>query len=565
MAKLETTDDLEALLEALPSEIIERVRGLGSRADLLEVVLDLGRRPEARFTHGEELLLEREVTEADIGWVVDRIGAFGDDNRAGIERTLHRISAIRNRSGKVVGLTCRIGRAVFGTIDIIRDIVESGQSLLILGRPGIGKTTMLREVARVLADDLGKRVVVVDTSNEIAGDGDIPHPGIGDARRMQVRTPTEQHAVMIEAVENHMPEVIVIDEIGTELEAVAARTIAERGVQLVGTAHGNTLDNLMLNPTLSDLIGGIQTVTLGDEEARRRGTQKSVLERKAPPTFDVVVEIVERDRVIVHRSVAETVDAILRGHMVPPESRWRDEAGEVRAATKYDYRIHEAASNSSMFVTPEPGGHGTFTRRSGLSGLQPLPGGRGQGSIEEAMLASDVSSDVAQATTARERETRVASMRPMAVFPYGVSRKRLEQAVRELGVPVTVARDLEDADAVITLRTYYRRKPPALRDAESGGTPLFVLKTNTLLQMESMLANLYELEANPQEAALRETAEAIGLVQESGRSMELAPQNAYVRRLQHQLAEQHNLMSRSRGSEPNRRVQLLPEEGRAWR
>ena len=565
MAKLETTDDLEALLEALPPEIIERVRGLGSRADLLEVVLDLGRRPEARFTHGEELLLEREVTEADIGWVVDRIGAFGDDNRAGIERTLHRISAIRNRSGKVVGLTCRIGRAVFGTIDIIRDIVESGQSLLILGRPGIGKTTMLREVARVLADDLGKRVVVVDTSNEIAGDGDIPHPGIGDARRMQVRTPTEQHAVMIEAVENHMPEVIVIDEIGTELEAIAARTIAERGVQLVGTAHGNTLDNLMLNPTLSDLIGGIQTVTLGDEEARRRGTQKSVLERKAPPTFDVVVEIVERDRVIVHRSVAETIDAILRGHMVPPESRWRDEAGEVRAATKYDYRIHEAASNSSMFVTPEPGGHGTFTRRSGLSGLRPLPGGRGQGSIEEAMLASDESSDAAQSTTARERETRVASMRPMAVFPYGVSRKRLEQAVRELGVPVTVARELDEADAVITLRTYYRRKPPALRDAEAGGTPLFVLKTNTLLQMESMLANLYELEANPQEAALRETAEAIGLVQESGRSMELAPQNAYVRRLQHQMAEQHNLMSRSRGSEPNRRVQLLPDEGRAWR
>jgi stage III sporulation protein SpoIIIAA len=539
VARLETTDDLDALLDALPPEIIERVRDLGSRADLLEVVLDLGRRPEARFTHGEELLLDREVTEADIGWVVDRIGVFGDDNRAGIERTLHRISAIRNRSGKVVGLTCRIGRAVFGTIDIIRDIVESGQSLLILGRPGIGKTTMLREVARVLADDLGKRVVVV---------------------------PTEQHAVMIEAVENHMPEVIVIDEIGTELEAIAARTIAERGVQLVGTAHGNTLDNLMLNPTLSDLIGGIQTVTLGDEEARRRGTQKSVLERKAPPTFDVVVEIVERDRVIVHRSVAETIDAILRGHMVPPESRWREE-GEVRAATKYDYRIHEAASSSSgsMFVTPEPGSHGTFSRRSGLSGLQPLPGGRGQGSIEEAMLASDRSSDAAQATTVRQRETRVASMRPMALFPYGVSRKRLEQAVRELGVPVTVARDLEDADAVITLRTYYRRKPPALRDAEAGGTPLFVLKTNTMLQMESMLANLYELEANPQEAALRETAEAIGLVEESGRSMELAPQNAYVRRLQHQMAEQHNLMSRSRGSEPNRRVQLLPDEGRAWR
>jgi stage III sporulation protein SpoIIIAA len=569
VARLETTDDLDALLEALPPEIIERVRDLGARADLLEVVLDLGRRPEARFTHGEELLLEREVTEADIGWVVDRIGAFGDDNRAGIERTLHRISAIRNRSGKVVGLTCRIGRAVFGTIDIIRDIVEAGQSLLILGRPGIGKTTMLREVARVLADDLGKRVVVVDTSNEIAGDGDIPHPGIGDARRMQVRTPTEQHAVMIEAVENHMPEVIVIDEIGTELEAAAARTIAERGVQLVGTAHGNTLDNLMLNPTLSDLIGGIQTVTLGDEEARRRGTQKSVLERKAPPTFDVVVEIVERDRVIVHRSVAETVDAILRGHMVPPESRWRED-GEVRAATKYDYRIHEPTSTSSMFVTPEPGGHGTFTRRGGLSGLQPLPGGRARVAaeatesrrqIEEALVASDET-----LSSRAPREARApANLRPMALFPYGVSRKRLEQAVRELGVPVTVARDLEEADAVITLRTYYRRKPPALRDAEAGGTPLFVLKTNTLIQMESMLANLYELEADPQEAALRETAEAIGLVQTSGRSMELAPQNAYVRRLQHQMAEQHNLMSRSRGSEPNRRVQLLPDEHGAWR
>jgi stage III sporulation protein SpoIIIAA len=574
MPSLETTDDLDALLESLPPEVVERVRALGARADLLEIVLDLGRRPEARFTHGEEVLLEREVTEADIGFVVDHIGAFGDDNRAGIERTLHRISAIRNRAGKVVGLTCRIGRAVFGTIDIIRDIAESGQSILILGRPGVGKTTMLREVARVLADDLGKRVVVVDTSNEIAGDGDIPHPGIGDARRMQVRTPTEQHAVMIEAVENHMPEVIVIDEIGTELEAGAARTIAERGVQLVGTAHGNTLDNLMLNPTLSDLIGGIQTVTLGDEEARRRGTQKSVLERKAPPTFDVVVEIVERDRVIVHRSVAETVDAILRGHMVPPESRWRDGAGEVRAATKYDYRIHESAAGS-MFVTPETGGHGTF-RRSGASGLHPLPGGRGRGTvespdarrdIEEAMLASDRSptTDASGGEPRSTREARVASLRPMALFPYGVSRKRLEQAVRELSVPVTVARDLEDADAVVTLRTYYRRKPPALRDAEAGGTPLFVLKTNTLVQMESMLANLYELEADPQEAALRETAEAIGLVRDSGNSVELAPQNAYVRRLQHQMAEQHNLMSRSRGSEPNRRVQLLPDEGRAWR
>src|SRR5438093_13215346 len=316
---------------------------------LLEIVMDLGRPPEARF-HGREVILDqRETTADDLDSVVSRVGEFGDDNRAGIERTLHRISAIRNRKGRVVGLTLRVGRAVFGTIGLIRDIVESGKSMLLLGRPGVGKTTMLREVARVLADDFHKRVIIVDTSNEIAGDGDVPHPAIGHARRMQVPTPSLQHAVMIEAVENHMPEVIVIDEIGTELEAAAARTIAERGVQLVGTAHGNTLDNLMLNPTLSDLIGGIQTVTLSDEEARRRGTQKSILERKAPPTFEVVVEIVERDNVIVHRNVAETVDAILRGHMVPPESRWR-EKGQVRAATKYDYKISETPSGTAAFA-----------------------------------------------------------------------------------------------------------------------------------------------------------------------------------------------------------------------
>jgi stage III sporulation protein SpoIIIAA len=611
----ETTDDLDALMEALPAEIVQGLRSFADRSDLLEVVMDLGRRPEARFVHGEEVLLDREIGEADIAHVVNHIGAFGDDNRAGIERTLHRISAIRNRAGKVVGLTCRIGRAVFGTIDIVRDMVESGQSILLLGRPGIGKTTMLREVARVLADDLGKRVVVVDTSNEIAGDGDIPHPGIGDARRMQVKTPTEQHAVMIEAVENHMPEVIVIDEIGTELEAAAARTIAERGVQLVGTAHGNTLDNLMLNPTLSDLVGGIQTVTLGDEEARRRGTQKTVLERKAPPTFDVLVEIVERDNVIVHRNVAETVDAILRGHMVPPEARWRDDGGELRSATKYDYRISETPAGAPAFATVEPlGGYGAYSRsgprytQGGGAGLRPLPG-RGDGRSDRgrglrAMPGERIGAErVAERTVAdltdqsdqrrfmeaalreadavearrleasldrpigatRPERAAARSHRPMSLFAFGVSRKRLEQSVRELGLPVTVARDLDDADAVVTLRNYYRRKPGPLRDAESSGVPIYVLKSNTVLQMENMLASLYDLEADPQEAALRETAEAIGLVEASGNAVELAPQNAYVRRLQHQMAERHNLMSRSRGTEPNRRVELLPEEGRAWR
>ncbi len=597
MERRETTDDLDALMEALPPEIVERLGAVSNQTDLLEVVMDLGRRPEARFTTGEEDLLDREVDDADIAYVIDHIGAFGDDNRAGIERTLHRISAIRNRSGKVVGLTCRIGRAVFGTIDIIRDMVEGGQSVLLLGRPGVGKTTMLREVARVLADDLGKRVIIVDTSNEIAGDGDIPHPGIGDARRMQVRTPTEQHAVMIEAVENHMPEVIVIDEIGTELEALAARTIAERGVQLVGTAHGNTLDNLMLNPTLSDLVGGIAPVTLGDEEARRRGTQKTVLERKAPPTFDVLVEIVERDSVIVHRSVAETVDAILRGHMVPPEARYRDDAGALKAMTKYDYRISESAAGTAFAPLEPTGGFGAFSRggRGGRyeRGLRPLPGGDGGGGTADAARTRTLPGErisgsppaAEERNMRRELEQALAEMdskaverpvgagrpagaerahRPMSVFAFGVSRKRLEQAVRELGVPVDVARGLDEADAVVTLRNYYKRKPAALRDAESNGVPIYVLKSNTTLQMENMLASLFDLSADPQEAALRETADAIGLVQASGRPVELAPQNAYIRRLQHQMAERNALMSRSRGSEPNRRVELIPEEGGRW-
>src|SRR5213596_1800755 len=321
--------ELELLFQALPPHLNRAVKRLDHQGLLLEVVLDLGREPEARFPDHEVILDDTPVTLEDLEFVSTRVGSFGDDNRAGIERTLHRISAIRNRSGQIVGVTCRVGRAITGTIDIIKDMVIGGKSILLLGRPGIGKTTMLRECARVLADEMKKRVVIVDTSNEIGGDGDIPHPGIGRSRRMQVRTPALQHAVMIEAVENHMPEVIVIDEIGTELEAAAARTIAERGVQLVATAHGNTLENLMMNPTLSDLIGGIQSVTLSDEEARRRGTQKSVLERKAPPTFDVLVEIQDRDRVAIHMPLTEVVDTALRGPMLNPKIRVRTREGRV--------------------------------------------------------------------------------------------------------------------------------------------------------------------------------------------------------------------------------------------
>src|SRR5947209_6606554 len=326
------TDDLEKLKAVLPAYLVDSLEQIGRKDDLVEVIMDLGRVPTARYNEGEQVLDEREITHDDLQHVVTKIGVFDADNRAGLERTLHRISAIRNRRGDIVGLTCRIGRAVYGTIDILQDIIESGQSVLILGAPGVGKTTMLREGARVLAEN--KRVVIVDTSNEIGGDGDVPHPAIGRARRMQVAQPTLQHEVMIEAVENHNPEVIVIDEIGRELEAQAARTIAERGVQLIGTAHGQTLDNLLLNPTLSDLIGGIESVTLSDEEARRRGTQKTVLERRSPPTFDVLVELQTRHHLVVHEDVAAAVDARLRGRPLPVEVRYRNAEGEVVIETQ---------------------------------------------------------------------------------------------------------------------------------------------------------------------------------------------------------------------------------------
>ncbi len=690
----ESIDDLDLLLAALPPEIVDAVHALPEKTDLIEFVLDLGRRPEARFPDGEVMLLEREISETDIQYVVDHIGTFGDDNRAGIERTLHRISAIRNRSRKIVGLTSRVGRAVFGTIEIIEDLVEGGKSILIMGRPGIGKTTMLREAARVLADDFNKRVVVVDTSNEIAGDGDIPHPAIGKARRMQVRTPALQHEVMIEAVENHMPQVIVIDEIGTELEAQAARTIAERGVQLIATAHGNNLDNLMLNPTLSDLIGGIQTVTLGDEEARRRRTQKSVLERKAPPTFDVVVEIQDRERVAVHPDVAETVDSMLRGDPVAPELRWRDEEGvhrsqsRPRPSPREQLGIERFAGlvGSGQPWRTEPGWRGESTYRTGAfreterGGLRPgyRPGAsggwrqtRGGSGREGATRGSDtggglaggpvrtlpgeqfaippsgpesiagavpfVSGEIAdrgplergatppapepRAREARELERQKAwrdqaaralnalkaeegtgpvnaddleaddealadrsietareedgdvllvedagSLPTLRVLPHGISRKRLEQAVRELQLPVIVARDVEETDVVMTLKSEYRQKTPILREAEERAMPIYVLKSNTILQMQASLTSIFSLEVDPREAALRETEEAIGIVLNRAEPVELSPQNAYIRRLQHQMAERANLVSRSRGREPYRRVRLYPDQARSsWR
>lgn len=523
------TDNLDALLGVLPPKITARLREINRADDLLEIILDIGRVPTARFVDREITLSDAEVTRDDLDYVVSRIGEFDADNRAGIERTLHRISAIRNRHGHIVGLTCRVGRAVFGTIDIIEDLINSGKSILLLGRPGVGKTTMLREAARILAES--KRVVIVDTSNEIAGDGDVPHPAIGRARRMQVREPALQHEVMIEAVENHNPEVIVIDEIGRELEAVAARTIAERGVQLIGTAHGNTLENLLLNPTLSDLIGGIESVTLSDEEARRRGTQKTVLERRAAPTFDVLIEIQDRERLAVHHDVAAAVDAMLRGRPLPPEIRYRDEKGEVHI---------EAPPPVPPIGRP---GQAGYRRQAALPSARPEREGRLPYSPTPPHMPG-------------------ASLQPVRIYPYGVARNRLRQAIKRLGVPGLMVDRLEEADVLVTLRSYYRRRQKLINQAEARRMPIYVLRSNTTGQMESFLTDLFNLEmasaADPSlEAALKETEEAIQAVLNGARSVDLSPASSYVRRFQHQMARQANLISHSYGKEPHRRVRIF--------
>src|SRR5512136_2871947 len=537
MTRTRITDNLDVLLNVLPPKVASQLTIINRSDDLLEVILDLGRMPTARYVDREETLSQVEVNHEDINYVVERISAFDTDNRAGMERTLHRIAAIRNRRGEIVGLTCRVGRAVYGTTDIIQDLIEGGKSLLILGKPGIGKTTMLREAARILAET--KRVVIVDTSNEIGGDGDVPHPAVGNARRMQVAKPSLQHEVMIEAVENHNPEVIVIDEIGRELEAAAARTIAERGVQLIGTAHGNTLENLLLNPTLSDLVGGIESVTLSDEEARRRGTQKTVLERRSPPTFDMLIEIQTRDRLAVHLDVGDSVDALLRGYPIPPELRYRDESGEIHVE-------HNAP--------PAKRGIGTqgYAR-------QPMEFGK-----ERGMPANGTRPREEEPTTIPEAIVNGQSrsvLQPTRIYPYGVARNRLVQAAKYLGVPAMVVNELEQAQVLVTLRSYYRNRQHPVIDAENRGMPIYVLRANTVNQMQHFLSDLYNLsssapEERGMEPAMQNTQAAIDAVLNGERYVELPPATAYIRRLQHQMAREANLTSHSYGKEPYRRVRI---------
>ena len=513
-------DDLDRLLELLPGPVRQALAPPEARDQLLEVVLDLGRIPEARYP-GRALALGTAVVERrDLGSVVEQLGPFGGDNRAGIERTLHRISAIRNRSGEIVGLTCRVGRAVYGTVAMVRDLLDTGQSLLLMGRPGVGKTTALREIARVLADELQRRVVVIDTSNEIAGDGDIPHPAIGRARRMQVARPELQHQVMIEAVENHMPEVIVIDEIGTELEAQAARTIAERGVTLVATAHGNALSNLLKNPTLSDLVGGVESVTLGDEEARRRRTQKTVQERAAAPTFPLAVEMHSRSLWMVHRDVAATVDLLLRGQAARPQLRQLGADGQVMVqepappprppASRVPFFSSPFRSPSDS-PTPPASAPSPFAAqgpaRPRLVPLAPVPlpdprsrPGPG-GNLGTHPVAALASGDPEPPPLPAPDPPG-----PLRLYGVGVSAHLWDQAVRSRDLAVQRVESLAQAEAVLAVRQQLGLDPLVRRSAHRQGLPILVIKADTLPQIQRGLERLLARRGGPgQSSAVQES------------------------------------------------------------
>ncbi|MGB7440507.1 MAG: R3H domain-containing nucleic acid-binding protein [Coleofasciculaceae cyanobacterium] len=573
--RMQITDDLHKLLEVLPEEIRSSLEQHPQQDKLIEVVMDLGRFPEVRFHNQAEYLSETPVTHEQLAYCVERVGNFGGDNRAGIERTLHRISAMRNRHGEVVGLTCRVGRAVFGTISLIHDLVETGQSILMLGRPGVGKTTALREIARVLADDLLKRVVIIDTSNEIAGDGDIPHPAIGRARRMQVSRPELQHQVMIEAVENHMPEVIVIDEIGTELEALAARTIAERGVQLVGTAHGNRIENLIKNPTLSDLVGGIQAVTLGDDEARRRGSQKTVLERKAPPTFDIAVEMLERQRWVVHESVSDTVDNLLRGRQPNPQVRTVDEQGQVAISREFPSApVATRPDGTTLSSVPL---RATGWRSSGqMKPLLPSSGRRfGENNYFEQLLDQSWS-DPDTFSNGSYKPGPNGEDLPLHLYPYGISRHQVEQVIEILNLPVVLTKDMDSADAVLGLRSHVKNHSKIRSVARARHVPIHAVKASTIPQITRALRRLLNMDdlGLPDAADLRlftqngnedemEALEEARLAVEQivipkGQPVELLPRSPKVRKMQHELVEHYRLKSDSFGDEPNRRLRIYP-------
>ena len=522
MDKLQFHNDLKRLIEILPPKIVESLRPY-NLDDAIELVLDLGRVGEVRYSDGKTDYLGKDlVTESDIEYITSKIQPFTSDNRSGIPGTLHRISAIRNRQGKVVGLTCRIGRVVTGTIACIKDIVLQNKSILFLGRPGVGKTTKLREISRLVADELGKRVVVVDTSNEIAGDGDTPHPAIGRARRMQVTQPIYQKDIMIEAVENHTPEVIVVDEIGTEEEAQAARTIAERGVMLIATAHGNTLDNLIKNPILSDLVGGVSSVTLGDDEAKRRGSQKTVLEREKQPTFDVVIEIIDRNTLAVYKNTAEAVDYILRGWPIRPEIRKVDQ-------------VYDKSTQQETNIDHEK-------------------------QKEEETLASQ------KLKFSFSRQEYVKQVKEFKkIYIYAVSRTVLDKVLERLNLHAEITRNIEEADIVIVHKAFAKSGTKILSIANDYKLPIYYVRSNSMSQVQKVVKEALHITDSETlqgyyddaERALDEVKAAIQKIMEGADKVELQPQNQQIRKLQHELVEQHNLSSESVGEEPQRHLRIV--------
>ena len=522
MNEIQFHNDLDKMLAIMPAKIVHNVTH-EQFEDVIEIVLDIGRIPEIRHSGGKiERISCAEIDEDDINFITSHLQEFTSDNRSGIPGTLHRISAIRNRQGKVVGLTCRIGRVITGTIACIKDFCTQGKSILFLGRPGVGKTTKLREISRLVADELGKRVVIVDTSNEIAGDGDTPHPAIGAARRMQVPQPEFQKDIMIEAVENHTPEVIVVDEIGTEAEAQAARTIAERGVMLIATAHGNSLESLIKNPTLSDLVGGIQSVTLGDDEAKRRASQKTVLEREKQPTFDIVIEIIDRNTLAVYKNTSEAVDYILRGWPIRPELRKVDK--------EYTENIQ----------------------------VQPVP----QPVAEEPQKPEEN-----QMNFSFSRQKYCEKNRPLRkLYLYAVSRTIVEKIIERLDFNVELTRNVEDADIVIAHKNFAKGGAKILNTAKEYRVQVFYVKTNSMAQIQKVLKDALDIRPydNPDdsgycddtEKALDEVKAAIKQVTDGAPCVELAPQNTQIRKLQHELVEQYGLQSTSIGEGENRHLRI---------
>jgi len=455
---MNVNNDLEKLIESLPFFLQEHLTQHPNKDKLIEIVLDLGRRPEARFVTGNEYLSQKIISWQDLDYMTKRISKFSNENRAGIDRTLHRISCIRNRQFLINGLTCRVGRAVFGTISVIRDLLESEKSILILGKPGVGKTTIIREIARVLADELEKRVVIIDTSNEIAGDSDIPHSGIGRARRMQVAKTECQHQVMIEAVENHMPQVIIIDEIGTELEVLAARTIAEKGVQLVGTTHGNCLENIIKNPPLSDLIGGIQYVTLSDDEAKRRGTQKSILERKSYPAFEIIIEVNQQNSWTIHEDVKNSVDLFLRGTLVIGQIRQFSLIDRIKIQSKRFQNY-----NSSLF------NHSSSSNS----------------------LVSVITKNWSSINKANHEKSLKLKTKNLVIYPYSLSNNLLKEVLLKMGFKFVLTNEIRKASLIIGLKKHLKRNFKLTKLAKHKNIPIYSINQVSFYQVSKLIQFLY--------------------------------------------------------------------------